>query len=352
MKNQLKCAAIVLIAAIMFTACGGSSGGSDNPTDDPVIPPTGDGATFTEVTIHTTTIYILPGGTVAKAISTPNILGTKPTATFPAGTGDLAADYKPVPAQFIMAETLTTYELWSEVKTWATGHGYTFAHAGTNGYGNTTGSTQQPVTTINWRDAMVWCNALTEYYNANNGSGADLGYVYCTSDHSTPIRSCDNSTTITTAEGTEDNPFINTTAKGFRLPTNVEYEFAARYIGTTLPTHSNYVLKDGVYYTNGASASGATADYNNAATALVAVYGVSTTAIVKSKAANTLGLYDMSGNVWEWNFDWYPGYIGSGRVLRGGSFSGYASDMQVGDVNDVDPYGAILDLGFRFVRTQ
>jgi len=430
MKNQLKCAAMILVAAALtFTACGGSSGGGDNAVGDSpitissiagVAPPafgqtpvttitetdqytgsvawSSSPATFAATTAYTATItltaktgftltgvsanfftvavsstainavnsgvitavfpatgdgtitYTFPGGTVAKIITTPNILGVTPTATFPTGTDDYAADYKPVPAQFIIAETLTTYELWITVKTWATGHGYSFANAGTIGSGNS-GSTQQPVTTINWRDAMVWCNALTEYYNANNGSGTDLAVVYCSNGgYTTPIKVSTNSSTITyTTNGSQDAPYVNPSAKGFRLPSSVEYEFAARYRGADT---TNAIASNGVYYTKGNSASGATADYNNAtATALVAVCGVTSTATVKSKAANTLGLFDMSGNAWEWNFDWDPGYIGSDRVLRGGSFSYVAYGMQVGVVGTSYPYYADPDVGFRFVRT-
>jgi hypothetical protein len=37
-----------------------------------------------------------------------------------------------------------------------------------------------PVTTVNWRDSRVWCNALTEYYNAKHGADTDLDCVYTT----------------------------------------------------------------------------------------------------------------------------------------------------------------------------
>lgn len=63
-----------------------------------------------------------------------------------------------------MAQTEVTYELWNAVHTWAFANGYTFANAGRKG-SNGSGSDQQPVTTVSWREAMVWCNALTEYCN-------------------------------------------------------------------------------------------------------------------------------------------------------------------------------------------
>ena len=109
---------------------------------------------------------------------------------------------------------------------------------------------------------------------------------------------------------------------------------------------------DGSYYTKGNSASGATADYSDgSATSAVAVYGVSSTAIVKSKGsgANALGLYDMSGNVWEWCYDISGG---SSRVIRGGAYSLTAYFMQVGYVYSGDPYGEGNDIGFRFCRNR
>ena len=55
-----------------------------------------------------------------------------------------------------MAETEVTYALWTNVYNWATGNGYTFANAGLMGdEGDGTDTPQDPVTMINWRDAMV-----------------------------------------------------------------------------------------------------------------------------------------------------------------------------------------------------
>jgi formylglycine-generating enzyme required for sulfatase activity len=112
----------------------------------------------------------------------------------------------------------------------------------------------------------------------------------------------------------------------------------------------------GPWFTKGDSASGATADYYTNATedARVAVYdggSVTKTEAVKSKAANALGLYDMSGNVWELCEDWYPSNSGSSRIIRGGSWYYSAFLLQVGYVYVNGPDFRNDFTGFRLART-
>ncbi|MBP9021742.1 MAG: Ig-like domain-containing protein [Spirochaetes bacterium] len=321
--------------------------------------------------------FTTQSGNLVVLISSPIVAGNSPT--FPADTDDSLSIYVPKP--FVMAETETTYSLWKEVYDWATtespvgsgtradgGPVYVFANPGQNGSDRSgkglsiATSTKYPVTKVNWRDSIVWCNALTEYFNAMNGTS--LEFVYCTTDsYTTPIRNSADVTygsLVNVTAGSFDNPYVNESAKGFRLPSSMEWEFAARYRGKD---STNAILKNGVYYTKGNSASGATAAYtSNAATFAVSVFsaydngnstGVTSTAAVKSKGAkgkNAFGLYDMSGNVYEWCFSWWS--VNSDRVCRGGGFCWNAPSVRIGLEECRKPFNKDYFVGFRFVRTQ
>jgi formylglycine-generating enzyme required for sulfatase activity len=111
------------------------------------------------------------------------------------------------------------------------------------------------------------------------------------------------------------------TGKKFRLPTEAEWEFAARG-GTKSAGYkysgSNDLNSVAWYEVNAADKGKSSPDYG--------------THVVKTKKPNELGIYDMSGNVWEWCSDWYGDYTGatqtnpqgapsgSIRVIRGGSW--------------------------------
>jgi len=188
-----------------------------------------------------------------------------------------------------VAETEVTYELWYEVKIWADKHGYTFANTGGEGTadkansengGVPTTSKNEPVTNINWRDAMVWANALTEWYNAMNKTNYTCAY-YIDPKYKTQIRTSTNSETITTSTaGSQDSPYLKEDATGFRLLTRNEWILAAKYM-------------DGKTWAPDKSVSGV--GVNMSSTHAVKGLGL--------VSANALGLYDMLGNVSEWVFD-------------------------------------------------
>ena len=138
------------------------------------------------------------------------------------------------------------------------------------------------------------------------------------------------------------NKLNSLTGRTFRLPTEAEWEYAAR--GGNKSLHYKY---------SGSSNIGNVAWYMDNSG-----YG---THAVGTKTANELGIYDMSGNVWEWCSDWYGGYSagaqtnpqgpssGSFRVLRGGGWSGYAWLCRVSNRFNIDPSSSRSNDGLRLV---
>ena len=279
-------------------------------------------------------------------------------ASFPTKVDD-SAQCTTVNYPYYMAKNEVTYALWKQVYDWAINNGYTFANPGNRGGGLSvvgttstlvyfdTGHESDPVTYISWYDAIVWCNALTEYYNAKNGK--TLGCVYKYSTTGNVIKDSMNAASKTDLDGMK---VFDSSANGFRLPTSMEWELAARY-------------KDGSTWTPGNYASGATGPYTDAvATQAVGWYwdnskvssnpDIYSTQPVGHRPANgnALGLYDMSGNVWEWCFDLDPGSATPTRVYRGGGWSGEAFDLRVGYERYYAPGTVSLSFGFRPVRIK
>jgi formylglycine-generating enzyme required for sulfatase activity len=303
------------------------------------IIPAKQGYTITPASLSTTVYGIRTTETYNTAgVSFKMISAASPEKiNFPKGIDN--DEIGSVTKAYQIGETEVTWELWNTVRDWAKNNGYDNISVGQAG-STENGEFTEPVTTISWYDAVVWCNALTEWYNDQNDSRLEPVY-----------RNGDAKVIREVREGDEGDWEVipDATATGFRLPTSDEWELAARWQGKAGLT--NFVYYDGYFYTEGNSASGAEADYDDAAaTSAVGWYNLpdeTTAQPVKGKDPNALGLYDMSGNVSEWCSD-----RGSGDryVIRGGSYLDTADKLQIGKVDQSPTIGGET-IGFRLART-
>ncbi len=188
---------------------------------------------------------------------------------------------------------------------------------------------QKPVDSVDWYDAVEFCNKLSE-----QTEGLEPYYII-RKDKRDPLN---NDQFDNKKWRVEPIPGSN----GYRLPTEAEWEFAARggqeheFAGSPLPEEVGW------YDTNSQEQSWP----------------------VGSKAPNGFGLYDLSANLWEWCWDWYDeNYYkispsenptgpqsGTHRVVRGGSWSINRSNCRV-SIRDINyPNNVISNRGFRLFQ--
>ena len=229
----------------------------------------------------------------------------------------------------------TTYKLWYSVRTSAEAmFGYHFENPGQEGSMGRRGKVptereNHPVTTITWYDVIVWCNAFSEL----------CGYTPCYTYEGEVIRDSSMTSEIDLCQ-------CDFSANGFRLPTETEWEYAARK--NLSSSEKNVELSN--------MESGDSWSFFNA---------TATNEVGTAGEPNAAGLFDMSGNVLEYCFDWFGDYLpetanaqysgiflGSERVSRGGSFSEYTPFLNAGDRYSYDPNEAYGFMGFRIAKSR
>lgn len=165
-----------------------------------------------------------------------------------------------------------------------------------------------PVEQVSWYDAIYFCNKLSEKF----------GF--------TPVYSVDKTTDVSKWDNLRGSVMQNTSANGFRLPTEEEWEYAARGGQNYTYSGSDNLSEVGWHVGNSGNR----------------------THPVAQKKSNGFGLYDMSGNVLEWCWDVFPNYSGH-RYNRGGSYHDNDYSCKVDYRSYYIAYNRYSYLGFRIV---
>ena len=262
------------------------------------------------------------------------------------GSSDALPVHTVYVSAFYMDRQEVTKQLWDDVRAWGLTHGYTDLPAGSGK------AATHPVQTVTWYSMVKWCNARSQKEG--------LTPVYFTNDAQTAL--------YQTGSADLTNAQVKWSANGYRLPTEAEWEKAAR--GGTSGHRFPWSNVETITHSQANYNSSASYSYDVSPTRgyhpTYAVNGQPYTSPVGSFTPNGYGLYDMAGNVWEWCWDWYSStwYSQSGatandprgpspalnRVQRGSSWFNPAQDCRVAYRNRTSMTYSNTNGGFRCAR--